>query len=59
MEICTGIYVRGGRGRLVTGAGARACWGLAVGSVCIPAMLSPVLSGHQVQVRGRSEARAS
>lgn len=59
MEICIGIYVRGRRGRLAVGAGARACWGPAVGGVCIPAMLSPGLSGHQVQVRGRSEARAS
>lgn len=36
--------------------GVRVCKGPAVVRVYIPAVLSPGLLGHQVQVRGRSEA---
>lgn len=36
--------------------GKRVCRGPAVVRVYIPAVLSPGLLGHQVRVRGRSEA---
>lgn len=38
---------------------ARTCRCPAVGGACTPAVLSPGLSGHQVRVRGRSEAQGS
>lgn len=57
------LYVRGGGGcgdavscRCVE---VGACRGPAVIGGCAPAVLSPGLSGHQVWVRGRSEARGS
>lgn len=60
LYICEGEANSGGWGLALPAAGAGA--GTAHGSpavcdTCIPAVLSPVPSGHQVWVMGRSEAR--
>lgn len=61
LYICEGEACCGGWDLLFLqlGLGPGQHWSPAVGGVCIPAVLSPVRSGHQVWVRGRSEARIS